>query len=172
MGAFHELSGMDRYGESGMAGDLAEGKVERYLESIGRPCAPFGPRRVSTARAQHMTWPPEIRHAPDLLGWGRFIEVQGSNGEDVIFKAKKLEVLSWWSAFMPVFLAIYLARQDEILICDLATVMWAVALGDELILDADTRNPKLAWKVPVEVLLERRCVDAFSAAKATGGGQL
>jgi hypothetical protein len=161
---------MDRYGENAMAGDLAESKVEKVLADMDRPIASFGPRRVSTARAQQMTWDRRIRHAPDFLGWGRFIEVQGSNGEYVIFKQEKLEDLSWWSSVMPVFFGIYLQAQDRVIFCDFASVLWSLAHQDteELVLDAETRYPKQAWKVPVPVLMERRVKDAFAAAKLGG----
>lgn len=150
-----------------MAGDLAESKVEKVLSDMDRPVASFGPRRVSTARAQQMTWERRIRHAPDFLGWGRFIEVQGSNGSYVIFKQEKLEDLSWWSTVMPVFFGIYLQAQDQVIFCDLASVLWAISheTSEELVLDGDTRYPKQAWKVPVSVLMERRVIDAFAAAK-------
>jgi hypothetical protein len=169
--SFHQLSGMDRYGEDAMAGDLAEAKVTQYLASIDRPVAPFGPRRVSTERAQHMTWPPEIRHAPDFLGWARFIEVQGSDGHTVIFKKDKLESLSWWDGIMPVFFGIYLQAQDAVLFCDVPAVRWSLAHAEseELLLDPDTRNPKVAWKVPVSVLRDRLTTDCFAASKKERG---
>jgi hypothetical protein len=37
-----------------------------------------------------------------------------------------------------------------------------------MILDAETRYPKQAWKVPVSILMERRVVDAFAASKVGG----
>lgn len=164
---FYEQSGVNRYGEQAMAGDLAESKVEQVMAGMDRPVVPFGPRRVSTARAQQMTWDRVVRHAPDFLGWGRFIEAQGSGGDYVIFKAEKLHDLSWWATIMPVFFGIYLQAQDQVIFCDLGSVMWAIAHenSEELTLDADTNYPKQAWKVPVSVLMERRVVDAFSAAK-------
>lgn len=164
---FYEKTGENRYGANAMAGDLAESKVEEVMAAMDRPVASFGPRRVSTARAQQMTWDRVIRHAPDFLGWGRFIEAQGSNGTYVIFKQEKLEDLTWWASIMPVFLGIYLQSDDKVIFCDLASVIWALAHEDteELILDGNTNYPKQAWKVPVAVLLERRVVDAFAAAK-------
>lgn len=169
-GKFYEQSGLDRYGADAMAGDLAESKVAEVLDNMDRPVASFGPRRVSTARAQQMTWERRIRHAPDFLGWGRFIEVQGSNGSYVIFKQEKLEDLTWWASIMPVFFGIYLQAQDTVIFCDLASVLWSISHEDaeELVLDPDTRYPKQAWKVPVPVLMERRVIDAFSASKAGG----
>jgi hypothetical protein len=168
---FHDMAGLDRYGEDALAGDLAEGKVQQYMASIDRPLQPFGPRRVPTERAQHTTWTKEVRHAPDFLGWGRFIEVQGSDGYTVIFKKDKLEALTWWNSLMPVFFAVYLTAQDSILICDIASVIWAIAHpeSEEMILDADTRNAKTAWRVPVTVLTERSTTDAFAAVKAAKG---
>ena len=167
---FYERSGMDRYGENAMAGDLAESKVEKVLADLDRPVASFGPRRVSTARAQQMTWDRVIRHAPDFLGWGRFIEVQGSNGTYVIFKQEKMEDLTWWSTIMPLFIGISLQAPDKVIFCDLASVLWAIAQEgtEEMILDAETRYPKQAWKVPVSILMERRVVDAFAASKVGG----
>jgi hypothetical protein len=171
--SFHELQGLDRYGEDAMAGDLAEGKVEAYMESIDRPVIPFGPRRVSTKRAQHTTWMKELRHAPDYLGWGRFIEVQGSDGRTIIFKEDKLNSLIWWNGLMPVFFAVYLQSQDQIMICDLNAVLWATLdpSSEEIILDADTRAPKNAWRIPVEVFMDRLTTDAFAASKAAKGGK-
>jgi hypothetical protein len=168
---FHDLTGMDRYGEGAMAGDLAETKVEQYMASIDRPVHPFGPRRVSTARAQHTTWTREVRHAPDFLGWGRFLEVQGSDGRTIIFKKDKLEALTWWNGLMPVFFAVYLQSSDSIMVCDIASVLWAIAHpeSEELILDADSRAAKTAWRVPVFVFEERLTVDAFAAVKAAKG---
>jgi hypothetical protein len=166
-GKFYEQSGEQRYGEHGMAGDLAESKVADVLAAMDRPVQSFGPRRTSTARAQHTTWHSLIRHAPDFLGWGRFIEVQGSNGQVVIFKQEKLDDLMWWDTIMPVFFGIYLQSEDKVIFCDLASVLWSLSQeGTEgLTLDPNTRNPKPAWKVPVTVLLQRRVIDAFSAAK-------
>lgn len=166
-GRFYEQSGLNRYGENAMAGDLAESKVSQVCDARDRPVASFGPRRVSTARAQQMTWDRRVRHAPDFLEWGRFIEVQGSNGRTVIFKQEKLEDLTWWNSLMPVFFGIYLQAQDEVIFCDLPSVLWAIAHPETtpLILDPETRYPKQAWEIPVPVLLERRVVDAFAAAK-------
>lgn len=164
---FYEKSSLDRIGEDAMAGDLAEAKVEQVMAAMERPVHPFGPRRVPTERAQQMTWTPIVRHMPDFLGWGRFIEVQGSNGTVVIFKDEKLRSLEWWDGIMPVFMGIYLQAQDEVMFCDLPTVRWAIAHPEsrELILDGDTRKPKQAWEVPVSVLLQRRVVDSFAANK-------
>lgn len=164
---FYEQAAENRYGATAMAGDLAESKVEQVLAAMDRPVASFGPRRTSTARAQHMTWARVVRHAPDFLGWGRFIEVQGSGGVYVIFKQEKLEDLAWWSGIMPVFFGIYLQSTDTVIFCDFASILWSVAHEDTepLILDEDTRYPKQAWKVPVRILLELRVVDAFAASK-------
>jgi hypothetical protein len=164
---FYEKTGENRYGADAMAGDLAESKVEEVMAAMDRPVVPFGPRRVSTARAQQMTWDRVVRHAPDFLGWGRFIEAQGSNGTYVIFKEEKIADLTWWASLMPVFLGIYLQQQDTVIFCDLGSVRWALAHPDteELILDAGTNYPKQAWKVPVSALMERRVVDAFAASK-------
>jgi hypothetical protein len=170
MAAFYEQTGENRYGADAMAGDLAEEKVAKVLADMDRPVASFGPRRVSTARAQQMTWDRRIRHAPDFLGFGRFIEAQGSNGSYIIFKQEKLEDLTWWATIMPVFFGIYLQGQDQVIFCDIGSVIWAIANkeSEELILDKDTRYPKQAWKVPVSVLMERRVLDAFAAAKVKG----
>jgi hypothetical protein len=172
MTAFYEKQGLDRYGETGMAGDLAEMKVAAVLAAMDRPVQDFGPRRVSTARAQQMTWARVVRHMPDFLGWGRFIEAQGSNGTYVIFKQEKLEDLSWWAGMMPVFVGIYLQAQDEVMFCDLSAIRWAIAdpSTEQLTLDEDTRYPKVAWKIQISVLKERRVVDVFAASKAVNYG--
>jgi hypothetical protein len=165
---FYDLNVESRLGVDGQAGDLAESKVREVCAAMDRPLVDFGPKRVALERGQQTTWTPIIRHAPDYLGWGRFIEVQGSDGRHIIFKESKLSALTYWDAIMPVFLGIYLQSRDEVLFCDLPTVTWAIAHDDseELILDADTRAPKTAWKVPVSVLEERLTVDCFAAAKA------
>ena len=41
---FHERSGMDRYGENAMAGDLAESKVEKVLADLDRSPATLPPK--------------------------------------------------------------------------------------------------------------------------------
>jgi hypothetical protein len=164
---FYEKNIMDRLGSDGMAGDLAESKVEQVMAAMDRPVHPFGPRRVPMERGQQMTWDPIVRHMPDYLGWGRFIEVQGSNGTVIIFKDDKLRSLEWWDGIMPVFMGIYLQAQDEVMFCDLPTVRWAIAQPNvrQFILDENTRNPKLAWEVPVSVLTDRRVKDAFANSK-------
>lgn len=166
-GRFYEQSGFNRYGESAPAGDLAEDKVAQVMAAMDRPVQSFGPRRTPTERGQQLTWDSRVRHAPDYLGWGRFIEVQGSNGRTVIFKQVKLDDLAWWDTIMPVFFGIYLQAQDQVIFCDLNSVRWAISHEStkELTLDPDTKNPKLAFEVPVEVLLQRRVLDSFSAHK-------
>lgn len=171
MTKFYELDTEHRLGVNAQAGDLAESKVRKVCADMQRPLIDFGSKRVALERAQQTTWTAIVRHAPDYLGWGRFIEVQGSDGHSVIFKESKLSALTFWDMQMPVFFGIYLQSRDEVLFCDLPTVLWAVAHEDteELILDADTRVAKTAWRVPVHVLLERATVDCFAAAKAVKG---
>jgi hypothetical protein len=169
---FYEKSGEDRYGAGALAGDLAESKVAAACEARNRPLAPFGPRRVSTERAQQMTWPEEVRHAPDFLEFGRFMEVQGcGRSGEVIFKKQKLEALVFWAALMPVWFGIYNSDRDEVMFADLATVLWAVMhpVSEHFVLDEDTRYPKEAVKVPYDLLKERRVKDAFAAQKKFGG---
>jgi hypothetical protein len=168
---FYELDTEQRLGLDAQAGDLAESKVRQVMAAMDRPLVDFGPKRVDLARAQQTTWAKYIRHAPDYLGWGRFIEVQGSDGHSVIFKEDKLDSLVFWDGMMPVFFGIYLQAQDSVYFCDLATVLWAIAHeeAEEMILDADSRSPKQAWRVPVPVLMERLTTDAFAASKALKG---
>jgi hypothetical protein len=170
---FYELDTEQRLGIDAQAGDLAEGKVRQVMAAMNRPVVDFGPKRVDLARAQMTTWHKVVRHAPDYLGWGRFIEVQGSDGYGVIFKEDKLESLVFWDTLMPVFFGIYLTSQDSVYFCDLATVLWAIAHeeAEEMILDADSRSPKQAWRVPVPVLMERLTTDCFAASKAAKGGK-
>jgi hypothetical protein len=49
--------------------------------------------------------------------------------------------------------------------------MWAISQEgvEEITLDAETRNPKTAWIVPVEILLARQTTDAFASSKAAKG---
>lgn len=164
---FYEQSGEDRYGADAMAGDLAERKVAAVCEARNRPVVRFGPFRVSTERAQQMTWPKEVRFMPDFLEFGRAIECQGSNGEYVIFKEEKVQALIWWNTILPVWFGIYNQGTDEVIFADIASVLWAIEHPDTefMILDADTRYPKDAYKVPMNVLLERKFADAFAAAK-------
>jgi len=162
--SFHELDGEARYGEGAMAGDLAESKVKEFMSSIDRPVHDFGPKHVPTDRAQATTWTEKIRHVPDFLGWGKFIEVQGCYADHVLFKPDKLGALIEWDLEMPVWFAVYIQSTDEILICPLLTVLWAC--GDSrsrcVVLDAGTRGEKTAYEVPIEVLLDVRVSDAFA----------
>jgi hypothetical protein len=167
---FYELPPEDRYGAWGTAGDIAEAKVAKVLEDMDRPCVKIVGRH-DTARAQHTTWHPMIQALPDFLGWGRFIEVQGSAGDYVIFKEHKLEAMLFWHGLMPVFFGIYNSRNDEVIFCDLSTIYWAINTPDIEImtLDASTKNPKVAYKVPLEILLERRVSSAFEADRIAKG---
>jgi hypothetical protein len=170
--AYYERSGEDRYGANSIAGDLAEDAVARVcVEQFNRPVVRFGPARVDTGRAQQTTWHPLVRHAPDFLQFGRFIECQGTNGEYVIFKKDKLEALITWNALMPVWFGLYNSTSDEVIFADLACVLWAIHHPDTepMTLDADTKLPKEAWKVPLDVLLVTRFHNAFEAERVTGG---
>lgn len=162
--SYHELDGESRYGEGALAGDLAEAKVKEFMASIDRPVHDFGPKHVPTDRAQATTWTEKIRHAPDFLGWGKFIEVQGCYASYVIFKPDKLNALLEWDLEMPVWFGIYIQSTDEVIICPLLTVLWACA--DErsrcITLDAGTRGEKTAYEVPIEALLDVRVTDAFA----------
>lgn len=169
---FYEKTGEDRYGAYAMAGDPAENAVSRVCEEMGRPLAPFGPRRVDTSRGQQMTWPPLIRHTPDFLQFGRFIECQGfGKSGEIIFKKEKLESLNFWNGFMPVFFGLYDSHNQTVTFADLPAVWWAVHHPDSkpLVLDEDTAYPKEAWAVPYSVLMERRVNDAFAAHKILEG---
>lgn len=162
--SFHDLTGEQRYGADSMAGDLAEAKVAEFMASIDRPIQDFGPKRVPTERAQATTWTRKVRHMPDFLGWGKFIEAQGCYTGNVLFKPDKLEALMEWDMEMPVWFAIYIQKTDEVILCPISTVLWAC--HDErsrcIVLDADTKGEKLAFEVPIEVLLDVRVSDAFA----------
>jgi len=162
--SFHELDGESRYGEGAMAGDLAEAKVKEFMASIDRPVHDFGPKHVPTDRAQATTWTEKIRHAPDFLGWGKFIEVQGCYSGTVLFKPDKLAALMEWDAEMPVWFAVYIQSTDEVLICPLQTVIWACADSRSqcIVLDEGTRGEKTAYQVPIEILLDVRVADSFA----------
>lgn len=168
MTAFHTLSGEDRYGSGAMAGDLAEAKVAAVCQARSRPLAPFGPRRVSTERAQQMTWQKEVRYSPDFLEFGRFMEVQGCGKSGlVIFKKEKLDALIFWNGLMPVFFGIYNSDTDQVMFADLPAVLWAVQhpSSTPIVLDADTRYPKDAFEVPWNLLRGVEYADAFAAHK-------
>lgn len=168
MTAFHTLSGEDRYGSGAMAGDLAEAKVAAVCQARSRPLAPFGPRRVSTERAQQMTWQKEVRYSPDFLEFGRFMEVQGCGKSGlVIFKKEKLDALIFWNGLMPVFFGIYNSDTDQVMFADLPAVLWAVQhpVSTPIVLDADTRYPKDAFEVPWNLLRGVEYADAFAAHK-------
>jgi hypothetical protein len=171
-GAYYEQSGEDRYGASSIAGDLAETAVAKVSEEqLNRPVVRFGPARTDTGRAQQVTWHPLIRYAPDFVQFGRLIECQGTGGDYIIFKKEKLEALITWNAWMPVWFGIYDTSKDAVIFADLSSVLWAVQHPDAepLLLDADTKFPKDAWKVPVPVLLEPRYHNAFEADRIEQG---
>lgn len=165
---YHELDSMSRYGEGAVAGDTAEDKVRAFMDSIDRPVQDFGPKHVPTERAQAMSWTRKVRHMPDFLGWGKFIEVQGCWSDKVIFKVEKLEALSEWNMEMPVWFAIYVQSTDEIILCPFETVLWSMydSRSQYMILDENTRGQKEAYSVPIEVLFEVRVKDAFAADRA------
>jgi hypothetical protein len=168
MTAFHTRSGEERYGANAMAGDMAEAAVLTVCQNRNRPVVPFGPRRVSTERAQQMTWQKEIRYTPDFLEFGRFIEVQGC-GESgkIIFKKEKLEALIFWNGMMPVFFGIFNSSLNEVMFAHLSAILWAVQHPDStpIVLDEDTKYPKDAWEVPWTLLLGVEFDDAFAAHK-------
>jgi hypothetical protein len=172
MGAYHQLSGMERYGENALAGDLAEEKVAKVMADMNRPVVPFGPRRVSTERAQQTTWPEVIRFSPDYLGWNRFIECQGF-GRDrrIIFKERKLDALIYWNGIMPVWFGLYDAIEDTVIFADLSSVLWAVhhPETETLELDSGIKAEKAAYSVPLSVLLERQYNNAFEADRVEKG---
>lgn len=162
--SYHNLTGEQRYGSGAIAGDIAEEKVRQFMASIDRPVQDFGPKHVPTERAQAMSWTPKIRHTPDFLGWGKFIETQGCWSDHVIVKPDKLDALAEWNLEMPVWMAIYVQKTDEVIICPLETIVWAChdSRSEAIILDEGTRGQKEAYKVPVEVLFEIRVGDAFA----------
>ena len=166
--AYHELDGESRYGAESMAGDLAEQKVREFMASIDRPVQDYGPKRVPTERAQATTWTPKIRHTPDFLGWGRFIEAQGCYSDNLLFKIDKLAALEEWAWEMPVWFGLYVQKTDEVILAPLETVLWACMdeRSQVVVLDAGTRGEKFAYEVPIEVLLDVRVSDAFAVDRA------
>jgi hypothetical protein len=169
--AYHELPGEQRYGAEGMAGDLAEDKVSSVLSAMDRPVVRFGVSRVDTQRAQHTTWSPLIRYAPDFLGWARFIECQGTNGDTVLFKEPKLESLIVWNTVMPVWFGLYNMKDDTVIFADLPSVLWACKhpQTQNIILDAGTKGEKVAYEVPLSLLQEIRFNNAFEADRIEKG---
>lgn len=170
--AYHERTGLERYGADSIAGDLAEEAVAKVCdEQLNRPVVRFGPARTDTGRAQQVTWHQLVRYAPDYLQFGRFIECQGTGGEYVIFKKEKVEALMTWNCFMPVWFGIYDISRDEVIFADLASVLWAVQHPDTepMLLDKDGKFPKEAWRVPLRVLLGARYYNAFEAERVASG---
>ena len=166
--AYYEQKGEDRYGANSIAGDLAEAAVSKVCaEQLDRPVVRFGPARVDTGRAQQTTWHPMVRHAPDFLQFGRFIECQGTGGDYIIFKRDKVEVLITWNALMPVWFGIYDSSSDVVIFADLAAVLWSIhhPEAEAMMLDKDGKFPKEAWKVPVDVLMQVRYHNAFEAQR-------
>lgn len=167
MSGFRNLPGEERYGEGGASGDLAESKAIAFFDSIDRPLQDFGPKHIPTDRAVNFTWPDKLKHMPDYLGWGKFIEVQGCYADAVIFKPDKLSSLLEWEYEMPVWFAVYIQKTDEILLAPLHTVLWACA--DErsqcIVLDEGTHSEKFAFEVPLEVFLDVRVHDAMAVDK-------
>ena len=161
---FRELAGEQRYGAGTIAGDTAEDKVRTFMDSIDRPVVDFGPKRVPTERAQARSWTLKVRHMPEFLGWGKFIEAQGCWSDAVIFKVDKLESLAEWDREMPVWFGIYVQLTDEVILCPFNTALWACydTRSQYMILDAGTRGEKEAYRVPIEVLLDVRVSDAFA----------
>jgi hypothetical protein len=167
MSGFRYLDGEQRYGEGAASGDLAEAKTLAYFDAIDKPLQDFGPKHIPTDRSVNLTWPDKIRHMPDFLGWGRFIEAQGCWSDHVVLKPDKLTALLEWDSEMPVWLSIYIQKTDEILLAPLHSVLWACA--DErsrcIVLDEGTPSQKYAYEVPIEVLLDIRVHDAFAVDK-------
>jgi hypothetical protein len=170
--AFHELPGIERYGADALAGDLAESKVAQVLAAKNRPVVDFGPKRVSTERGQHTTWPELIRFAPDYLGWGRFIECQGFGGNRrILFKERKLDALMFWNGIMPVWFGLYDAVEDTVIFADLPAVLWAIhhPETETVMLNAGNVVEKVAYSVPVEILRTVEFKDAFEADRVERG---
>lgn len=76
-----------------------------------------------------------------------------------------------WNAWMPVWFGIYNSQTDEVIFADLSSALWAIhhPLAEPMVLDADTKVPKEAWKVPLDVLLEPRYHNAFEAERIEQG---
>jgi len=164
---FTQLSGEERYGDNAVAGDLAENAVAKVCAAMDRPVVPFAVR-VSTKRGQHTTWAEIIQLRPDFLGWGKFIEAQGfGHNRKIVFKERKLDAMIYWNAIMPVWFAIYDIIEDNVIFCDLATILWAVKQPgvETMLLQEGTPYEKNAWVVPYEILLERKVNDAFAAER-------
>jgi hypothetical protein len=164
---FRYLDGEDRYGEGAASGDLAEAKTLEYFDSIDRPLQDFGPKHIPTDRAVNLTWPAKIRHMPDFLGWGKFVEAQGCWADKVVFKPEKLAALLEWEVEMPVWFSIYIQKTDEILLAPLNTVLWACAdtRSQCIVLDEGTPAEKIAYEVPLEVMFDVRVHDALAVDK-------
>ena len=155
--------------DNGLAGDPAEEAVVTALRSLGKQPVEFGLRRTPTERALAATLPRMIRHAPDFIIHGRFVEAQGCGVDrTVTFKAEKLDALTDWSALMPVMVGVFVQPDRRVIFADLPAVLWACThpRSEMTVLDAGTKGEKLAFRVPVSVLLDREVVDAFAAERA------
>ena len=171
--AWHEQSIHDRI--SGLAGKPAENAFELVMADrdrvLGKQLFRFGFDQVDTRDGALATFPRVLRHAPDYVSvGGHMYEVQGC-GQDrtLTFKREKLEDMLKWQEFMgrQVRWAFFVQADDTVLFSTMDAVL--SALQDErttmTVLDPDTLNPKEAWRVPVEVLYDKRVKDCFGAAK-------
>lgn len=164
---------------SGLAGKPAENAFELVMADRGRILGQhlfrFGFDQVDTRDGVVATFSRVIRHTPDYLSTGgHFYEVQGCGYDRTLtFKKEKLEDLMKWAEFAgrQVRWAFYVQADDVVLFATMDAVL--SALTDErttqTVLDAETQNPKQAWRVPVEVFYEKRVKDCFAADKKMVG---
>lgn len=171
MGNFAQGTSTERL--EGLAGTPAEKAVERWLATRNRPMFRFGFEKLPTSIAPAASWQPVIRHAPDYLTLGHFLEVQGTNKEQVFFKQSKLQSLKQWEGFggMTVRFAIWVSHQDRVIATNLNGVLWAIRHDDAEWSDVgpglgEDPTPKPGWWVPLEVLDGMEVVDAWDAENA------
>lgn len=169
MVAYSEKSAKDRYLNGSLGSNTAELKVEEFWErEFGEPLNRYGLQGVDTSRAIATTWPAFVRHTPDYLARNAAVEVKSCRSSTVILKLEDIESLDQWNYIIPVYVAIYQGQQDRVVIASLPAIKWACGQeGTEIrTLDKGTRGEKLAYYVPMRLLVEdQRVANAFSASK-------
>jgi len=165
---------------NGLAGKPAEQAFELVMAERGRIIDQnlfrFGFDKGDTENRVIPTLPRILRHAPDYISAGGHMwEVQGC-GQDrtFTFKEEKLADLLAWGQFINrrVRWGLFIQPDQSMLLATMDAVLWAIQQpeAEHVVLDADERNPKPAWRVPVEVLLRREVKDAFAADVRAYGG--
>jgi hypothetical protein len=156
MTEFNELSGLERYGEGAVSGDIAENAVMDWFKNNKYEILHYGPKHVPTGAYLAGSWTKEVRYTPDFLARGTLVEVQGCRDTRMIVKCEKLEVLfNHWNKVMRTVFAFYIISDNLIVFADVETVWNLVHShpGVEVItLDENTKAEKQAWSIPLGLL--------------------